>query len=46
MQRLNEFEIVALNEECSAVLQRKLPPKLKDHGRFAIPCSIRNEFSS
>ncbi|XP_024018055.1 uncharacterized protein LOC112090603 [Morus notabilis] len=28
--RLGEFETVALTEECSAILQNKLPPKLKD----------------
>ncbi|XP_062021054.1 uncharacterized protein LOC133737536 [Rosa rugosa] len=33
-------EIVALNEEVSTVLQRKLPSKLKDPGRFTIPCII------
>ena len=29
-----------LTEECSAILQRKLPPKLKDPGSFTIPCNI------
>ena len=29
-----------LTEECSAILQRKLPPKLKDLGSFTIPCTI------
>ncbi|KAL0413406.1 UNVERIFIED_CONTAM: hypothetical protein Sradi_1542300 [Sesamum radiatum] len=33
-------EIVKLNEECSAILQNKLPPKLKDPGSFSIPCTI------
>jgi hypothetical protein len=31
---------VALTEEVSAVLLRKLPPKLKDLGSFTIPCRI------
>ena len=31
---------MALNEEVSAVLLRKLPPKLKDLGSFTIPCII------
>jgi hypothetical protein len=31
---------VALIEEVSAVLLRKLPPKLKDPGNFTIPCRI------
>ncbi|PNY08906.1 hypothetical protein L195_g005444 [Trifolium pratense] len=33
---------VNLNEECSAILQRKLPQKQKDPGSFTIPCSIGN----
>ena len=40
--RLSEFEIVNLTEECSAILQRKLPHKLKDPGSFTIPCKIGN----
>ncbi|XP_019051983.1 PREDICTED: uncharacterized protein LOC109114184 [Nelumbo nucifera] len=32
--------MVKLNEECSAILQNKLPPKLKDPGSFSIPCTI------
>ena len=31
---------MALTEEVSAVLLRKLPPKLKDPGSFTIPCRI------
>ena len=38
--KLEELETVALKEECSAVLQQKLPPKLKDPGSFTIPCTI------
>ncbi|KAL1826556.1 hypothetical protein ACET3Z_004968 [Daucus carota] len=38
--KLVELETVALTEECSAVLQQKLPPKLKDPGSFTIPCTI------
>ena len=41
-RRLSEFEIVNLTEECSAILQRKLPQKLKDPGSFTIPCTIGN----
>ena len=40
--RLADFETVALTEECSAILQQKLPPKLKDPGSFTIPCTIGN----
>ncbi|KAL0394740.1 UNVERIFIED_CONTAM: hypothetical protein Slati_4440200 [Sesamum latifolium] len=35
-------ETIKLNEECSAILQNKLPPKLKDPGSFSIPCTIGN----
>ncbi|KAL0411211.1 UNVERIFIED_CONTAM: hypothetical protein Slati_3710800 [Sesamum latifolium] len=35
-------EMVKLNEECSEILQNKLPPKLKDPGSFSIPCTIGN----
>ncbi|MGI4673495.1 hypothetical protein ACR2XN_28930 [Klebsiella pneumoniae] len=31
--KLEDFESVALTEEVSAVLQRKLPPKLKDRSK-------------
>ena len=41
-RRLADFETVNLTEECSAILQRKLPQKLKDPGSFIIPCTIRN----
>jgi hypothetical protein len=35
-----EHETMALTKEISAVLLRKLPPKLKDLGSFTIPCKI------
>ena len=31
-----------LTEECSVILQRKLPQKLKDPNSFTIPCTIEN----
>ncbi|KAL0288197.1 UNVERIFIED_CONTAM: hypothetical protein Sradi_7103100 [Sesamum radiatum] len=34
--------MVKLNEKCSAILQNKLHSKLKDPGRFSIPCTIGN----
>ncbi|XP_058003738.1 uncharacterized protein LOC131180138 [Hevea brasiliensis] len=40
--RLEDYETVVLTEESSAILQNKLPPKLKDLGSFSIPCLIRN----
>jgi hypothetical protein len=39
-RKFQEHETVALTEEVSAVLLRKLPPKLKDPGSFTIPCRI------
>ncbi|XP_070005134.1 uncharacterized protein [Nicotiana sylvestris] len=39
-RRHAEFETVALTEECSAKVQSKLPPKLKDPGSFTIPLSL------
>ncbi|XP_073291028.1 uncharacterized protein [Primulina huaijiensis] len=39
-RKLQEFETVKLTEECSAILQRKLPQKLKDPGSFTILCVI------
>ncbi|KAL5575038.1 hypothetical protein UlMin_016737 [Ulmus minor] len=39
-RRLEGNEKVMLTEECSAILQRKLPQKLKDPGSFTIPCTI------
>ncbi|XP_019173197.1 PREDICTED: uncharacterized protein LOC109168600 [Ipomoea nil] len=41
-KKLEEFTTVHLNEECSAILQSKLPPKLMDPGSFSIPCTIGN----
>ena len=39
-RKLGDYETVALLEECSAILQKKLPPKLKDPVSFTIPCAI------
>ncbi|XP_061339550.1 uncharacterized protein LOC133286182 [Gastrolobium bilobum] len=39
-RKLTEDEHVTLTEECSAILQKNLPPKLKDPGSFSIPCTI------
>ncbi|XP_052484866.1 uncharacterized protein LOC128039962 [Gossypium raimondii] len=41
---LSEYEIVALMKECSAFLQNKLPPKLKDYGSFTIPYNIKESY--
>ncbi|PIN19259.1 DNA-directed DNA polymerase [Handroanthus impetiginosus] len=42
---LGDYEMVALTEECSAIIQNKLPHKLKDPGSFTIPCTIGTHFS-
>jgi hypothetical protein len=39
-KKFQDHEKVLLIEEVSAVLLRKLPPKLKDLGSFTIPCKI------
>ncbi|XP_021686699.2 uncharacterized protein LOC110669368 [Hevea brasiliensis] len=41
-RRQEDYETVALTEECSAIMQNKLPLKLKDPGSFSIPCLIDN----
>ena len=41
-RKLGDYETVALSEECSAILQKKLTPKLKDPSSFTIPCAIGN----
>lgn len=39
-RKLEDHETVMLTEECSAILQNKLPPKSKDPGSFTISCAI------
>ncbi|XP_062078458.1 uncharacterized protein LOC133782950 [Humulus lupulus] len=41
-RKMEDYETVALTEECSAILQRKLPQKLRDLGSFTIPRTIGN----
>ena len=41
-RKFGDYQTVTMSEESSAILQKKLPPKLKDLGSFTIPCSIRN----
>src|SRR4051812_13075589 len=41
-KKLGEHETVTLTEESSALLNNKLPPKLRDPGNFSIPCTIGN----
>ncbi|XP_016195524.1 uncharacterized protein LOC107636536 [Arachis ipaensis] len=35
-------ETILLTEECSALIQKGLPPKLEDPGSFFLPCTIGN----
>jgi hypothetical protein len=42
-RKIDEGETVNLTVECSAIIQNKLPPKLKDPGSFSIPCVIGTE---
>ncbi|XP_062118876.1 uncharacterized protein LOC133832566 [Humulus lupulus] len=39
-RKMEDYEMVALTEECSAILQRKFPQNLRDPGSFTIPCTI------
>ena len=41
-RKLGDYETMALSEECSAILPKKLSPKLKDPSSFTIPCAIGN----
>ena len=34
------YEMMKLMEECSDILKRNLPQKLKDPGSFIIPCIV------
>ncbi|XP_058753984.1 uncharacterized protein LOC131627167 [Vicia villosa] len=43
-KRVGEFATFALTQECSQLVQGKLPPKLKDPGSFTIPCNIGESF--
>jgi len=38
-KKLAEFETITLSEECSTIVLKKLPPKLKDPKSFTIPCT-------
>ncbi|GJZ60603.1 ribonuclease H-like domain-containing protein [Tanacetum coccineum] len=39
-EKLLELAKIPLNENCSAMLLKKLPEKLGDHGKFLIPCNF------
>ncbi|XP_062094101.1 uncharacterized protein LOC133800155 [Humulus lupulus] len=42
-KKLKNDEKISVGENVSAILQKKLPPKCKDHGTFTIPCMIENK---
>ncbi|GKA56852.1 reverse transcriptase domain-containing protein [Tanacetum coccineum] len=39
-EKLLELAKIPLNENCSAMLLKKLPEKLRDPGKFLIPCDF------
>lgn len=39
-----ENETMELSEECGAILQSKILPKLRDPRSFTIPCTIGNTY--
>nr|GEV22665.1 hypothetical protein [Tanacetum cinerariifolium] len=39
-EKLQELENTPLNENCSPVILKKLPEKLRDPGKFLIPCAF------
>ncbi|XP_073526517.1 uncharacterized protein [Phyllobates terribilis] len=39
-RNLDEYHTIDLNQECSAIIQNKLPPKLEDPGSFSVPMVI------
>ncbi|GJR90071.1 hypothetical protein Tco_0214082 [Tanacetum coccineum] len=40
--KMEQIYAAFLNEECSAIVQNKLPPKLGDPRSFLIPCTLAN----
>ncbi|XP_073137525.1 uncharacterized protein [Henckelia pumila] len=41
-RKLEEHAMISLTENCSALVQNKIPPKQKDPGSFSIPCIIND----
>ncbi|GJS55352.1 reverse transcriptase domain-containing protein [Tanacetum coccineum] len=40
-EKLEEIVITTVNAECSAIIMNKVPGKLKDPGKFPIPCALQ-----
>ncbi|GJT62075.1 reverse transcriptase domain-containing protein [Tanacetum coccineum] len=43
--KLEQIPAAFVNDESSALIQNKVPPKLGDHGSFLIPCNFNKAFS-
>ncbi|GJR29914.1 reverse transcriptase domain-containing protein [Tanacetum coccineum] len=43
--KIKQISAAFLNDESSAILQNKVPPKLGDPGSFLIPCNFNKAFS-
>ncbi|GKA27593.1 reverse transcriptase domain-containing protein [Tanacetum coccineum] len=43
--KIEQISAAFLSDECSAILQNKVPPKLGDPGSFLIPCNFNKTFS-
>ncbi|GJS19618.1 reverse transcriptase domain-containing protein [Tanacetum coccineum] len=43
--KLEQISSAILNDECSAIIQNKVPPKLGDPRSFLIPCTFNKTFS-
>ncbi|XP_073526196.1 uncharacterized protein [Phyllobates terribilis] len=39
-RNLDDYHTISLNQECSAIIQNKFPPKLEDPGSFSVPMLI------
>ncbi|GJU83094.1 hypothetical protein Tco_1285459 [Tanacetum coccineum] len=40
-EKLEEIAITTVNAECSAIIMNKVPEKLRDLGKFLIPCALQ-----
>ncbi|XP_058726414.1 uncharacterized protein LOC131597755 [Vicia villosa] len=41
-KKIEDNKTITLTAECNAIIQNKMPHKLKDPGSFSIPCNIGN----
>ncbi|GJZ17635.1 hypothetical protein Tco_0553758 [Tanacetum coccineum] len=44
-EKLEEIAIMTVNAECSAIIMNKVPEKLKNPGKFLIPCAYRTDMT-